>query len=157
MYTSCPTSLDTSVRDSKLPRFCGDTTSVRTLCTSQVFPRVNMKTIWSCVTGRVYYSLYAHARVLRGAINPRSGLRASLRVLNTTFRGQSSYHGFRSKSRSRNGLTPKHLARQYYRIRKVRPGPRHLVPCQTSSWYFQETPASSGSKRSRYSLTRRLK
>src|SRR5579863_985714 len=102
MYTSCPTSLDTSARDSKLLHFCGDTISVRTLCTSQVFPRMNMKTIWSCVTGRVYCaylltscqcflstladSLYVHAHVLRGAINPHSRLRASLRVLNTTVR-----------------------------------------------------------------------
>ena len=61
-----------------------------------------MKTIWSCVTGRAYCayllascqhilstltdSLYVRAHVLRGAINPHLGLRASLRVLNTTVR-----------------------------------------------------------------------
>jgi hypothetical protein len=87
---------------------------VRTLCTSQVFPRVNMKIIWSCVTGRVYCeyllascqhilstlpdSLYVHAHVPRGAINPRSGLRASLRVLNTTVR---NIHKYLAQSRDR--------------------------------------------------------
>lgn len=99
MYTSCPTSLDTSVRDSKLQRFCGDTISVRTLCMSQVSLMVNMKTTWSCATEREYCayflgscqrvlsafvdSLYIHAHVLCGAISPHSGSKASLKVRNT--------------------------------------------------------------------------
>lgn len=54
MCTSCPTSPDISARDSRLRHSCGDTTSVRTLCTSQAFLTVNTKTTSSCVTERVY-------------------------------------------------------------------------------------------------------
>jgi len=189
MCTSCPTSPDISARGWKLPHFCGDTISVRTLCTSQVFLTVNMKTIWSCVTERVYCayllasckhilstlvdSLYVHAHVLLGGISPPSGSKAFLRVRNTTvcnfyivprvghiigsvlfiqFRSQSSYRGSRSKLQSRNGSTPKPLARPFSRILKVRPGPSHLAQCRTSSCCFRAMPESSGSKRSRYSL-----
>jgi hypothetical protein len=100
MYILCPTSLGISVRDSKSQHFCGDTTSVRTLCTSPVFLMVNMGTIWSCVTERVYCaylfvsfqhifltfvdSLCVHARVLRDAISLHSESKASLGVRNMT-------------------------------------------------------------------------
>jgi hypothetical protein len=58
---------------------------------------------------------------------------------------------------SRSGLTLKHLERLFYlNIRKVRPGPNGLVPCQRSSYCCREMPANSGSKRNR-SFSRRVR
>lgn len=98
MYTLCHTSLDISVRDSRLRHSCGGTTSAQTSCTSQAFLTVNTKTTSSCVTERVYcaylstssqnvivtlvVSPYVHGRVLRGATSPHSGSKAFLRVQN---------------------------------------------------------------------------
>ena len=120
------------------------------------------------------------ARVLRGATSPHLGSKAFLRVQNMMvgnfrklsivvrsvrnlrfiqiqFRGQSLYHGSRNKSRSRKGLTLKHLERLFYlNIRKVRPGPNGLVPRQRSSYCCREMPANSGSKRSKY-FSRRVR
>src|SRR5260370_12852288 len=54
MCTLCPTSPDISVRDSRLRHSCGDTTSVQTLCMSQVFSTANTKTTSNCVKEREY-------------------------------------------------------------------------------------------------------